>query len=259
MKKILLVLIIYLFLSGCNQSNNTIDLELTLLNDSVHCLTGLSFDNNDYFQYLEQEDYRNKSRNIIKYKLENKSSSKYLIVLNNRDFQVLDERNYLGHPMPQNNNISFNIYSKDSVDGRQYQLGHVYDPRNTFHEFKKHLDFNDSIFMDDLRKKQHIKYGYSDKWYANINKNYILINPGETKYFTTVINLPLRSPFDNLKWMTIIDSKKEYMAGIALTNNAEEIIKYLNEDTLLEIKENGYRVFDGVIRSNKIPVKLVAY
>lgn len=90
-------------------------------------------------------------------------------------------------------------------------------------------------------------------------KNSFIIYPNETKFFTTIINLPFRNyKYNYIPWYTLIDKNKTYQAGLTLFNVAKETSKYLTPDLKKEIEENGYEIFDGVIQSNKVPVKMVS-
>lgn len=81
-----------------------------------------------------------------------------------------------------------------------------------------------------------------------------ILHPGETKYFTSIVNLPYR---DDKRWFSKTDKLKPNMGSISLKNDSIFTKSKITDDQKKEIKENGYVLFDGIIYSKKIPVKLI--
>ena len=235
-------------------------LEISLINNSVNCIENLDFNKlhqgNINYDYL----YDGLSTNIIRYKIFNNSERKYFIVFDKNSFENFEELNIENNSLSHKssiNKINFNMYSNYKVRGDN-------SDESSWNEFLKTKNFY--IFLQYKDSLNFIKnnkcYNINDFWISNkmsyIENNHFVIHPKETKFFTTNINLPLRDyRFCLLPWNTIIVRNKKYQAGLTLYNNAEETKKYLTPDLKKEIKENGYTIFNGIIQSNKVPVKMV--
>lgn len=113
----------------------------------------------------------------------------------------------------------------------------------------------DTIVSKFLRKNR-IFRKYQLEYVNDIDESLqgYFLQPGETKYFTSVINLPYRN---NQKWFSNIDKKKPNLGSLSLKSDSSFINRRLSQDRKREIKENGYIVFDGTIYSKKVPVKLI--
>jgi hypothetical protein len=65
-------------------------------------------------------------------------------------------------------------------------------------------------------------------------------------------------PFGLRYWLSHIDISKKHKAQIMYIGNVKEIedLKLLTDDLKKELKENDVEIFNGVIYSNKIPVRM---
>ncbi len=252
---------IFIFYS-CKEQKNQVDLEIELLNDTISCVSNLNY-SKLYYKSKEYDSlYNNLSINIVKYKIHNNSNKKYFFVLDSDFFEQYDEYDSR-FPDSKNKNgsinrINFSLYSNYKILGGRAEAPFYssYINSNIYELSRENLD---TLIYKDARNKYNIN-DFSTSYNVNyIHKNNFVIHPNETKYFTTIINLPLRNyEYDYISWYTLIKKNKTYKAGLTLLNVAEETKKYLTPDLKKEIEENGYTIFDGIIQSNKVPVKMVA-
>lgn len=105
----------------------------------------------------------------------------------------------------------------------------------------------------DYRESVEFNYNFIQK-----NQNFI-IHPNESVYFEYFIVLPYGNYLEgNANWIEI-DSNKKYFAEIFMNSDSTNYKKTISRVDLQTIKENGYEVYNGVIKSkNKIPIKFVA-
>jgi hypothetical protein len=152
------------------------------------------------------------------------------------------------------NLLSFNLYKNDAIlDGNSTWSGRVCVPQSVLSTQKV-----DSLFIDYLKKHRlntFYKLKITDIRFDFLSSEGFFIQPGETKYFTSIVNLPYR---DNQKWVTNIDSLKPNFGSISLSNDSVYTKSRLSKNHKREIEENGYCLFDGIINSNKQPVKLIS-
>ena len=257
---------VFLFLSllllSCDDKKE--GLELTLINQSINCVSNLDYAKIYYYGNKKYDSIYNKlSLNVVKYKIKNSSNKKYIIVLNSDFFGHYDEyfyddtlsKNFNAHI----NKISFCLYSDKKTIGSMKRDGPPTPNYLDAYMFAKSRDYLDTMVYKDLNRKQIVNDLFCSRHINYINKNSFVIHPGETKFFTTIINLPSRSfDYDYLAWDTFVEKGTEYKAGLVLYNDAKEINRFLTNDLKQEIKENGYEIYDGIIRSNKVPVKMVS-
>lgn len=253
MKKILLLTVTVLFCS-CSKKDS---LEIQILNNNISCVYS---ENNDY--PVLDSTYDKLSLNKITYCLKNNSNKKYFIYFNNNRFDTFEKDKDRINASRDVADIYFNLYDNDKlITGSFYQKGHstsephdyFFDKRNfnaiadgiQFEKNKRKGIVNDDI-MEAIKQNEVMQYGF-------------VLHPGEIKYFTTSINLPQRTPYENIPWKSNIDSTKKYTASITLKGRGKQTELYLTQDVKRNIKENGYIIFEGIIKSNNVPVQLIKF
>jgi hypothetical protein len=252
-----LIFIAILF-AGCDTKP---DLELSLLTNEVVCVEDFDFDYaENKIDYDKDKIYDSISRNIIKLKLENNSSKKYFLVLN-ENFVGEIENN--GMPKPSGFNIadynkySFNLYKDDKIlDGNFAPMGKFPQHGNDWNSWVDRQFYIDSLYVSETQKRGIYRKGkFAGVMTRDVLNNSFVIYPGEVKYITSVVNLPYRKK--EVSWLSAIDKLKPNLASVTIINNSDYTEKLLSEDQKKEIHENEYTLFNGVIESNKIPVKLI--
>jgi hypothetical protein len=261
MKTIKLILTFFIISNLISCEKNNKKLELTILNDTIKCVKNLDYfklyNNNSIYDKL----YDSLSTNIIKYKLFNNSNNKYFIVFDDNFFNNYEEMYYDVYDTCKNtsiNYVNFSMYSDYIVKGNHSRESPDNDYINS-KNFEFDYYYRDSINFLKHKKCYNTKNSSLSRDINYVSTNSFVIYPKETKYFSTIINLPLRDyRFNPLTWDTHLIKNKTYQAGIILYNDAKRTRQYLNPDLKKEIKENGYTIFSGVIKSNKVPVKMIS-
>ncbi len=253
-KSIYLLSFFTVILLSCSKNQ---DLEFRILNNEIICLNNINIDS-----IKGNLDYSNKiysqSRNIISYTIKNNSDKKYLLFFDDEcmEFESYnkDEYSFWGS---ENARICLNLYSENTPLIKSSVR--LFD-RLSYEDNEREYDIYTSAYISDtLRQYRNRILGKSIV--KNYNSN-IILYPNETKRFKTVIYLPLNHSNyigSLVNYFIIDDSIQSYKASIAIFNNLRETQKYLTEDLKKEIEENGYIIFDGILESNKVPVKLIPF
>ncbi len=245
--------------------NNQADLVLTLENDTIKILDLKYKTSNelDYKRHLYNLDtnYLEKSSNIIRYKIKNNSKKKYLLKVNYRDIaseelinSYPDEKNHLY----RNYELFFNLLNNNLiVDSDFNYINHKFYNENPYSKVFKSQYVIDSINLKYLNEV----HSYKKNLIFDIFRESIVIYPNETKYFSSLINLPIRNPYDRYNAYSLIKENDDvkYECELKLVHFLHDANKNLTKEDKKEIEENGYTIFDGVLESNKVPVKLIPF
>lgn len=223
MKKIVILLIFINF--ACSKKD---DLVLEILNQEIKSIdtNSLEFNNLSNSDSLIASD---KSKTIVVYKLTNNSNKTFFFNLNSykEKFQKdLIKMDRVFVKITQNNQI---VKCKLSCPS----LGSGQGP-NHF-EVLNQLDYS---FI--------------------YNFNNFIIYPKQIIYFEWFIMLPKGNRVEFCTNSVNLDSSKKYFIELLLRSDS---LNYKNDVSRTEyqtIKENGYEVYNGIIKSkNKIPIKFV--
>lgn len=253
MRKTICLGFMFLILFSCEKNKK--DLKLELLTNEIVCVENVYMNDFREVFYKPNAEYDSLSKNILHYKITNISDKKYFIMLNENNLGTVERdlyREALGRKDYTYNSIGFSMYKKDSIlDGSSTRAENMCV--NGFELMK--IEELDTIVSKFLRKNQ-IFRKYQLEYVNDIDESLqgYFLQPGETKYFTSVINLPYRN---SQMWFSNIDKKKPNLGSLSLKNDSVYSNKRLSQDRKKEIKENGYVLFDGIIYSNKVPVKLI--
>ncbi|RKR05303.1 hypothetical protein C8C83_4644 [Flavobacterium sp. 90] len=254
MRKVICLSFLFLMLFSCEKNKK--DLKLELLTNEVVCAENVHMNDFREVFYKPNKQYDSLSKNILHYKITNISDKKYFIMLNENNLGTVERdlyREALGRKDYTYNSIGFSMYKNDSIlDGSSTRAENMCG--NGFELMKiKELDTIVSKFL----RKNRVFRKYQLEYVNDIDESLqgYFLQPGETKYFTSVMNLPYRN---SQMWFSNIEKKKPNLGSLSLKNDSVFTNKKLSQDRKKEIKENGYVLFDGIIYSNKIPVKLIA-
>jgi hypothetical protein len=263
MKKLFLKILLFSIFVSCDKKEK--DLDLILLNNEVVCVENIDMNVSKINEkdYINNKAYDSLSRNVLNYKLTNNSTNKYFIVLNSNSLEVM-ESNFILEKLVENrigtkSGLSFNLYKNNSIiKGRTTLTSGGADYQTETEYYKSPLykrNVLDSIFIKNAENKKLYKTDYPSVLNRETLENSFVIYPGEIKYFTSIVNLPLRK--EGVNWISNINELKPNLASFSLVNIAEYTKNSISENQKKEIEENGYTIFDGIIQSNKIPVKMV--
>lgn len=242
-KKISFVLLFILIISCSGTKNNV---ELTIINKEVY---SLPFDDSIFQRPLElQKEFKKKSLNKIKYKLVNNTDNTLYLV--EKKHNLSNYLNLYGLTLE-----SINILD---VNNSKMRIG------NSFTE-QTNNNFLSEKYGDTLKYEFYEKLDYKNKtsYWKDVNfyitKNIIKIYPKEEIYFETYIMLP-QTWNSHIGDFSSIYIKKEATYKFQLNfqfMKKEEVLKYLTDSQLKNIKENNYKIFEGELKSQKIPVKFI--
>jgi hypothetical protein len=250
MKKIIFILLACtIFFSFCYK-NQKEDLKIEIINTEI--ISREDMNDNDFRKLIDSENYIYDSvpLNKINIKLTNHGTKKYVLFIG-KDF---DDSEKL-----VKDNISFNILMDDEIQ-KPSRLPVAIDYTNE-HFFSRKLD--NEIDRELLKQELNAKYLSEkisvDKIRFHENMNYIVIHPGESKFFSYYKTLPifydynLYASFYFYKFKT----KENYFVQVSLKNYIENSRKNFTTNQIKEIEANGYTVFNGTISSNKVPIKFI--
>lgn len=225
-------------------------------------ITSLKNVETDNFKLYEKDYFNNKiydslSRNILHFKLVNNSSKKYFIVLNENYLGTFENDYYLKFSSKEKRNIkrnifAFNFYKNDSILSGQITLLSAcgaFSKRSPT-SFQYSLD---SLYIENLRKSKQHNTKYIGLQNKDVLEKSITISPGETRYFTSIVNLPLRK--NGEYWLSHVDTIQPNLASISILNNKKYTSSLLSNDQKGILKRMD--LYDGIITSNKVPVKLI--
>lgn len=262
MKSIFLLALVFTGFCACSKKQDK--LQLVLLNAEVTCVENIPTDpfRINEVNYMDNASYDSLSRNVIKYKLVNHSAKKFFMVLNSSQLSVseniINNGNRVHGRSQLKSTLSFDLYKGDSLANGSIAL-------TTGGEYKNALDYyksesyrshiTDSLDIDAAVKMKLFRNKSRSTLNIDVLRHSIVIYPGETKYFSSLINLPLRK--NKTYWITDMYDKKPDSAALTFVSSAERLNDILTRDQRAELEENGYVIFDGVIRSNKVPVRMV--
>lgn len=254
MKKIIYLSFFLLIVISCTKNKK--DLKLELLTSKIVCVEDI--EKKDFLEtfYIPNKKYDSLSKNILNYKITNISDKKYYIMLNENSIGTL-ERDFYNEALGKKkstilNTIAFSMYKNDSIlDGNSTKVENMC---GNDYEFIKTRELDTIVDRFLVKNRINKKYKLKDIDQIDESLQGFFLQPGETKYFTSIINLPYRN---KQKWFSNIDNKKPNLGSLSLQNDSIFTEKIISQNRKKEIKENGYVLFDGIIYSNKIPVKLI--
>ena len=253
MKKEVYLIFFLIILFSCKKNKE--DLKLELLTNEIVCIGNVS--KNDFLEvfYVPNSKYDSLSKNILHYKITNLSNKKYFVMLNQDNLGTVERDLYqeaIGREKYNKNEIGFSLYKNDSaLDGSSTITENMCG--NDF-ELMKIEELEDIVdkFLIENRINKRYRVEYLNLINDTLQGYYL--QPGETKYFTSIINLPYRK---DQKWFSNIDTKKPNLGSLSLQNDSIITKRRISKDDRNNIKENGYILFNGIIYSNKVPVRLI--
>lgn len=244
--KLIYVFIFCLFFLSCKREKNQVKLEI--LNRELY------FNNKYVNNYSSNSLYKNssdkeKATNILTWKLTNSSSENYLFIINE---DVFFENPFFAYDY---NHIE--ITDKDNIkrNGGSFDILWSEDNPNIGSLFNC-LSYNDSIRKLNYKLKGGELKNYQIQ--SDYVRNSFVLHPNEYKIFKSIISLPI------LKEIT----PKTYGSQIVVSSLSEgdqfnilykwdslEIKNALQEYQVQELKDNQIKIFNGVLRSNKVFLK----
>lgn len=248
--KVIIAIFLFLFFVSCN--HHATELELLIVNKEVVCVDNVDPKTNEEIHHiLDDSIYGAISKNILTFKLRNNSDKKYFIVLNEDNLTTLENdlrwKIKTRDKIKFYNQLAFNLYNDSTIVNGKSNLFVGLIVKNV-----------EGCFDEELKFVKDEKKLYTQKItidFKEVLENGFVLYPNETAYFTSIVNLPIRLNREN--WQSLINKKTNY-ASLTLVNHREKTEKMLSENQRKEIEENGYVIFDGIVESNKIPIRMIS-
>lgn len=243
---------LFLLLSFCYSCSGTKINDLTLEITSKEIISKQKFEDNvnRFYNTAILDIADSLPINKIDLKITNSGNKTYVLCLN---------KNFDNVELPTTReNIKTIIYQNDKVLEPIY-FGSAVSWTMDAYIMRKWMN---EVYADSLRSELNEKYLHTKIEFDQIEFerefNYVVIHPKESKFFTFYKTLPyfLEDNFETRYKYSFKENEKYYFQ-VSLKNDAQRLTKYLNENQKKEIEQNGYSIFDGIIKSNKIPIKFI--
>jgi hypothetical protein len=252
MKKIIFILlgctIFYSF--NCKNKQEVNDLKIEILNTDI--MSSYAIKDKNFRNVIDYENYIYDSVpvNKVNIKLTNTGTKKYVLFIG-KDFDDAEKL--------IKDNISFNILKENEIF-KPSRLPVAIDYTNK-HFYSRKLDneIDRELLKQELNEK-YLKEKISvDKIRFHENMNYIVIHPGESKFFSYYKTLPIFYDYNLYASFYFYKFKpnENYFVQVSLKNQSETSKKNFTTNQIKEIEANGYTIFNGTINSNKVPIKFV--
>jgi len=238
-------LIIFSFLFVHFFSFSQEEIKFELLNENLEY--NINPDSLGFYKRAYNDYEKKMSNNIVKYKLQNNTSKKYLFLIKD---------NFLKHLF----NIEINFFENDSLI--QTIKRSVIEPyTKDFEEFKTYRAYDQ--FVDDIYNERDIatlKMGFSKSEFENrfvFFSQYIVVYPNESIVLFSSVHIPyiVEENWRNLGVSIFADFKRDKHYEFSLKYKLkEDIEKILPNEILDNLKENNIEIFKGEIETQRIPI-----
>lgn len=244
-----IVMLLFITILSCNSQDKTnkSDLKIEIINTEFISRSNLNEESAHNFSSFKNFAYDSLPVNKINFKIKNEGAKKYVFFIK----KELDDL--------WRGNCELRIYN-DKIKIEPTYLGWA-----TQHTMK-HISMKK--FMVEM-KTDSLKYEMSNTYLkekVGVEKlafyremSYVVIHPNETKYFTYYRTLPVYTQNFDSHYIYILNPNENYYCELSLYNDSKVLKKYLTINQLKEIEDNHYVLFNGEIKSNKVPIKLVKF
>lgn len=220
MKKYMLFFVLVCLYSCSNKRKG---LELEILNNQI----------------ISSKSTNDKVKTIITYKLTNYDDKTYYFNSYSMSKLIWKLKG------TQINNTFISFTDENNIDAKYGNKSILYNQDYSVYQKIKYEEENKEV--------KELDYKILGFYKTIIDKNNFFIHKDEYIYFEYVIHLP-----DSDGFYIEFDSNKKYLTELQLFSDSTGYKKILSRTVLRTIKENGYEVYHGIIKSkNKIPVKFV--
>jgi len=216
MKNLFFLISLILILCSCNKNKK--DLKIELLTNEIICVYNLKSLDFIETRYQPNKEYDSLSKNVLHYRITNDSDKKYFIMFNENSIGTLERNLYheaLGKKnFPLLNSLDFSLYKNDSVLDGLSTKAEIFCGTMTDFEIQKEESLIDNFLKQNKRERI---YALKRIDFPDESLQSFILHPGETKYYTSVINLPYR---DDQRWFSNIDKLKPNEGSISLKNDS---------------------------------------
>lgn len=246
---LLKLLSLFCVLNSCAQNK---DLKLEIVNNEIFCRENFNFTlenlgsvNHSITPYIIHQ-YDSIPINKINVKLSNSGTKPYMLFLTN-NFTGFDWKN----------TVCFEVYDNQNQVQKSNELSLSSESMEAFSMRNAKNKREQAALKKELFKVHYRDTLDIDKIEFNQKFNCVIIHPNETKFITLYQGLPFFRFEQPFYMMYFLKSNQNYFFQVVIKNDATSNKSFLSENQLKEIKENGYEIFDGELKSNKVPIKFV--
>lgn len=215
------------FIIGCKSENKNNPFKLEIITKELKYKKVAI---NEYQKYIVANGVPpHEATTVITYKLKNTSNKTYYFNITDIDNQFNNEHIKIG---------------KAYID--------IYDDESKYLKPKiSHPSIGETPTAWFVKES----LGYSGKRVHVNNSDNFIIHPNETLYFEFFVVLPFGHLLEDNNYWLELNPEKKYSAAIVMRSDSTKYKEIISRTDLRTIKENGYEVFNGIIKSkNKIPL-----
>ncbi|MFH7012396.1 hypothetical protein ACHRV5_11015 [Flavobacterium sp. FlaQc-52] len=235
-------LILFLTIMSCSTDKKVVTLRIE--NEQIYFVDSTNTVMN--YNYNSSES-RSKSENIITYVISNETDKKLLFIIDKKIYPSVEKE------LTISGSTYFVI--KDKVgEIKKYNMPLV--------SFDREVNSN-KIYSDSIKNNYYNKIGVENKnidYVANLFENSIIIGPGERKTFKAIVNFPIISEINSKQGINPLyyrGLKDAENFQIYYSCNAKSLMSCLPKYVRNELNDNEVEIFEGIIESNEVPLKLV--
>ncbi len=264
MKNLMFIIcIIFLMISCVNKKSDFNDrVELIILNNEINTIV---MDSNVLFKedLIYSEEVKQYAKNIINYKIKNNSERDYFFTFD-EDVIVYDNFNVLQNTESclfcKKSKLFYNIIS--SKNTKPKYISFYSQNINLLYEINTLKTFEKKKIEKTLKELEVPIIDFDIDFSNTVRTKSFIVPANETRFFSSILYLPIEyevNEYNERISYFQFQKKMSYYFNIILISDSSSIRKVLSNSKLKEIEENGYIIFDGVLESNKVPVKLIPF
>ncbi len=238
-------------LLGCSKKE---EVKLEILNTQVTAI-----ERNEPFSISSNLTYSNAelgyAKNIIQYQLTNNTKNKYVFFAD-EDGLIYDEhlntKGMFDFPL-----ACFSFGLEDSNKNKPKYISFYSENINLLQK-AMHTEEVEKVKL--LKNAKNLDLHVPFESLNNINlirKNYIVLHPGESRIFKTILYLPIENEINELNTRLSFFQflkDKSYKFKITYSSGAKSILKLLPKYKRDEFVQNDLKIFNGSVVSNKVPI-----
>ena len=229
-----LAILILIILSSCAEENNK-NIQIEIINKNI-----VSY---GYKDECYDKNYHNNAGVIITYKITNYENSTFYFNLDSDG------------PLGRNSNEGFRDYRNLSTLILSDEKGKIvhFSPKEILPSKETNDLITYQIHSDEIRKNS-TELSYHNNGFKReaLEKANFIIHPNETLYFEFYLTLPMTE-----NSLVGFIKGENYFASIELVSDSSNYKNVLSRPEIETIKKNNYKIFQGRLQSNKIPIKIL--
>ncbi|WP_157821975.1 hypothetical protein [Tenacibaculum sp. Bg11-29] len=245
MKLSITIITLSLILFSCSDKDDA-DIKITILDKEIN--VPFYEENWNNINYIN--NYKNQKVVRVNFKIENTSNSNYLFCPISKDL-IKGNAPFNAFPTPLKGLSLNNFIIKDET-GKviESEIGNVLGGQS---ECAEELIQNTNLFFNKMGDSIS---DYDAMYKGLVSRSLFIIPNKATLYFQSYIGLPMNVTDFEMSDIEVIDIKSEKKYSIQMIFSADnKVVKErLTNGYKKTLKEGGFKIFNGSIYSNKIPL-----